>query len=138
GCRRVHAEDVLGHVHAHAADHAEPTGVASKYVGHGGDRVGHVIAAGPAREGQAAGDGDRALVVVGEAERVACKQHRAGEAAVQVEVGEIVDGDPGPLEGDGAGGGHRGRPPHLVALGQVPGVVAVGPAPQVHAPVRGN
>ena len=30
--------------------------------------MGHVIAAGPAREGQAAGDGDRALVVVGEAE----------------------------------------------------------------------
>ena len=57
GPGRVGGEDVLGVVHAHPADQPGRARVAPEHLGHGRDGVGHVVAPGPAREGQPAGDG---------------------------------------------------------------------------------
>src|SRR5207302_5967676 len=134
-----HAVHVLGHVHADAAHQTERTGIGAQAASHGGDGVGHVVTAGAAREREPAGDGDGPVVdAVLEAQSVPGEQHRAGEAAVEVDVGDVVHARAGHPEGGLAGLLHGLRPPQLGVLGDVPRVVAVGPAPEVHALVGGD
>jgi hypothetical protein len=104
--RRVDAEHVLGHVHAHAAHQAERPRVGTEDVGHRRDGVRHVVAAGSTVVREPTGHRDRPLVVLGDAQRVTGEVQRAPEAAVQVEVRDVACADAGDPERLGARGLH--------------------------------
>ena len=61
-------------------------------------RVRRVVVDRSAREAEAAGDGERARVVVGEPELAHRDLHRRREARVEVEVRDVVDADAGGVE----------------------------------------
>ncbi|MCA1713554.1 MAG: hypothetical protein LC789_18745 [Actinobacteria bacterium] len=130
---RVHAERVLGHVHPDAADHPGGAGLAAQPTDHRRDRVQHVVAAGPAEVRQTARDGDRAVVIGGDAQRVAREHDRAREAAVEVEVRQVVEPDARGVERGQAHARHHRRGTQVLALGEVPHFGAVRPPARVDA-----
>ena len=91
------------------------------------DAVRGVVVAGPAAEGEPAGQGQRAAgVVEGEAELGRRHLDHDGEARVEVDEGDVVDAQPGLLEGRATGEADGGGAVQLGPLGNEPVVVGVG------------
>ena len=134
GCGGVDADGVLAHDAAVGADESVAAGVCAGPLGDLGDRVHGVVVAGAAEERQPAGDGKPAGIVGPQAEAVAEVEHRGGEAAVQVDGGQVVGVDAGHLQGM-AGGQHRGRAGRQVGAVEQVAFGQVGVAAQEDPPV---
>ncbi len=134
---RVHAGRVLAHDAAVGADQAVAAGGTAGPLHRLGDGVHGVVVARAAEERQPSGQGEAARIGGIKAEPVADVEHRRGEAAVQVDRGQVVRADAG--HGEGMAHRHgRGR-----ARGQVGAVkqvlfAQVGVAVQEHPPVGGD
>ena len=133
----VDAGRVLAHDAAVGADQAVTAGGAAGALHRLGDGVHGVVVARAAEERQSPGEGEAARIGGVEAEPVADVEHRRGEAAVQVDRGQVVRADAG--HGEGMAHRHgRGRARGQVgAVEQVP-FAQVGVAVQEHPPVGGD
>src|SRR5690606_18923857 len=119
--RGVDAEGVLGGVPAERGGEAVLAGVRPQLRHDRGHRVQPAVVARTAGGGQAAGDAERARrVVPAQAERLGAELHRGGEARVEVDRAEVVDGDAGVVERGGTGGGDRRGGGQVGPLGDEP------------------
>nr|BFE74152.1 hypothetical protein GCM10020092_074530 [Actinoplanes digitatis] len=104
-----HADRVLGEIPADGGGQAVPVRVGAQQRHQVGDGVAGVVVAGPAGEREPTGDGERAgRVVDRQPEFGGGDLHRRGEAGVQVDVADVVDGHPGVVEHGSATGGDSG------------------------------
>ena len=79
-----------------AVVHPKLVGIGAQHLDHARDRVRRVVVDRTAREAEPAGDGERARIVVGDAERAHRDLHRRREARVEIEVGDVVERDARP------------------------------------------
>ena len=139
GLGPVDPHAVLGQVPAEPGDQAQRAGIGPQGVDHRGHRVGAVVVARAAPEGEAPGDRQGpGRVVVGQPELGGGDLHGRGEAGVEVDVGHVVDGRPGQRQGRPAGQPDGRGGVEVEPVGEEPVVVGVGPGQGEDPPVPGD
>ncbi len=123
---------MFGHVVAVGRHQAEGAGPCAQAPHHLADRVRHVVVARAAEEGQPAGDGEAARIVLGQADLLAADLHGRGKAAVQVDHVDLLGRLAGHGQRLGSGGPDGRRRMQVSAFADVPMVVPVGAAVQEH------